>query len=71
MLENDLDRVADQMGEILAVFVGNSHEPNSSFGDSITITKDGWMAGVIRLQRLRDYVEGLAHAHRITERAQP
>jgi len=63
-MENDLDRIAMAIDNALAEIVGNSHEPHPSFGDSLTITKDGWIAGVIRLQRLRDYVEGLAQTHR-------
>lgn len=65
--KNDLDRIAGHIDDALAMFTGNSHEPHPSFGDSLTITKDGWIAGVIRLQRLRDYVEGLAQSHRETQ----
>lgn len=64
--ENDLDRIAKSIDDALAMFTGNSHEPHPAFGDSLTITKDGWIAGVIRLQRLRDYIEGLSQTHKET-----
>jgi hypothetical protein len=59
--ENDYDRIARAMDEALGAFTGNAHE--YSVGDSITMTKDGFIAGVIRFQRLRDYVEGLADVY--------
>ena len=67
-MENDLDRIAASIDDCLSEIVGNSHEPHPTWGDSLTITKDGWIAGVIRLQRLRDYVEGLAQTHRAASR---
>ena len=66
-MENDLDRIAASIDDALAMIVGNSHEPSPSCGDSLTITRDGWITGVIRLQRLRDYVEGLSQTHRATK----
>ena len=59
---NDYDRIAKMLDEALSAFTGNAHEFSDS--DSITMTKDGFIAGVIRCQRLRDYVEGLAEVHR-------
>jgi len=63
--ENDYDAIARCIDEALAAFTGNAHEPHEKNSDSITMTKDGFITGVIRLQRLRDSVEGLAAAHRI------
>jgi hypothetical protein len=61
---NDYDRIAQKIGEALAILVGNAHEPRNTNIDSITMTKDGFIIGIIRLQRLRDHIEGLAEAHR-------
>jgi hypothetical protein len=61
---NDYDEIADTIDEILAIFIGNTHE--RFVGDSITMTKDAFIKGVVRLQRLRDYIEGLAETHRAT-----
>lgn len=63
--ENDYDRIAAEIDRALAAFTGNAHEPIPSRSDSITMTKDGFIAGVIRFQRLRDWVEGLAETHRL------
>ena len=63
--ENDYDRIAGAIDEALAAFTGNAHEPCMDGGDSLTITKDGFITGVIRLQRLRNWVEGLAESHRL------
>lgn len=66
--ENDYDRIAKRVDEALAAFTGNAHEPPQSNSDSITMTRDGFITGVIRFQRLRDWVEGLADTHRATSR---
>lgn len=63
---NDYDSIAEAIDEALAAFTGNAHEPRKDGGDSITMTKDGFITGVIRFQRLRDWVEGLAETHRRT-----
>ncbi|KKM70528.1 hypothetical protein LCGC14_1439840 [marine sediment metagenome] len=63
--ENDLDRIEQDIGTALAAFIGNTHE--SFIGDSITMTKDGFIGGIIRLQRLRNHVKGLAESHRKTQ----
>ena len=60
----DYDRIAERMGDVLAELMGNAHEPRSDSGDSVMITKDGLLCAVIRLQRLRDWVEGLAESYR-------
>jgi len=66
--DNDYDRIARVMGEVLAAFTGNAHEPpKDNNSDSITMTKDGFITGIIRLQRLRDWVEGLARTHHETQ----
>lgn len=62
--DNDYDTIARMIDDALAAFTGNAHEPRPNGGDSITITKDGFITGVIRFQRLRDWVEGLAKSHR-------
>lgn len=63
---NDLDRIAQEIDAALAAFTGNAHEPSAgATSDSITMTKDGFITGVIRFQRLRDWVEGLAESHRL------
>ncbi len=64
-VKNDYDGVAEAIGRALAAFTGNAHEPSPGGIDAITMTKDGFITGVIRLQRLRDRVEGLAAAHRM------
>jgi len=62
---NDYDRIAIRIDEALAEFTGNAHAPDQSNGsDSITMTKNGFISGIVKLQRLRDHVEGLAIAHR-------
>lgn len=61
---NDYDGIAEDIADALAVFLGNAHEPRDPESDSITITKNGFLAGAIRLQRLRDRVHGLAEVHR-------
>jgi hypothetical protein len=60
--KNDYDRIAELLDEVLATFVGNTHE--AFHCDSITMTKEGFIRGVVRGQRLRDWVEGLAESHR-------
>lgn len=62
---NDYDTIARNIDEALAAFTGNANEPSrNNQSDSITMTKDGFITGVIRLQRLRDWVEALAESHR-------
>lgn len=62
---NDYDGIAEDIADALAAFLGSAHEPPPDFeSDRLTITKDGFLAGVIRLQRLFDRVDGLAEAHR-------
>ena len=51
--ENDYDTIARMIDEALAAFTGNAHEPSDSKSDSIMMTKDGFITGVVRLQRLR------------------
>lgn len=66
---SDYDTIAYKIDEAIAAFTGNAHEPCHN-SDSITMTKDGFIAGVIRFQRLRDWVEGLAETHRKGELAE-
>ena len=64
---NDYDRIAKAIVKALAALIGNAHEPPAGDNsNSITMTKDGFITGVIRLQRLRGWVDGLAEAHRST-----
>lgn len=60
---NDMDRIAGKITEAVNVLTGSSHEPHGD-SDSITVTKDGWIAAVIQLQRLRDWTSGLGETHR-------
>ncbi len=60
--ENDYDRIGKKIDDALAVLIGNAHE--AFIGDSITMTKEGFIIGVVRLQRLRNWVSGLAESHR-------
>ena len=62
--KNDFDRVAEMMREALAASTGNMHEPREARSNSITITKDGALTGLIRLQRAIDHCHGLAESHR-------
>jgi len=62
---NDYGRIARAIDEALAEFTGNAHAPTQNDGsDFITMTKNGFISGVVQFQRLRDRVEGLATAHR-------
>lgn len=62
MERNDYDRVANQVQEALATLVGNTHGPMVDT-DSVSVTKDGWIQGVVDVQRAADYCRGLAEAH--------
>ena len=63
--ENDFDRVANLVREGLATMLGHMHQPRRwDGGDSITITKDGALSGIIQLQRAIDYCHGLAESLR-------
>ena len=61
--ENDYDRIESLIQESLQTIIGNSHEPYGN-SDSITITKNGFISGVIKLQRLSDWVKGLSKTHK-------
>ena len=61
---NDYDRIALAVDKALSAFTGNAHEPSkNNNSDSITRTKNGFITGVIRLQRLRFWIEGLSKVH--------
>ena len=63
--QNDYDRLAAEMRAALSAFTGNMHEPpRGNESDSVTITKDGALTGIIRLQRAIDWCQGLADSHR-------
>lgn len=63
MAKNDFDRMAEKMDEVMQTLAGEAHEFTDN-GDSITITKDGFIRSVIRLQRLRNWCQGHADARR-------
>lgn len=60
---NDYDRIAADIDSIMYVFAGSTHEHWDKGGDSITITKEGFVKSIIRLVRLRNWVAGLAESH--------
>jgi len=64
--KNDFDTVAEMIDEVMAAFAGSAHEhrAHSNESDSITMTKEGFITGVIRLQRLRNFVHGHAETRR-------
>ncbi len=62
--ENDYDTIAKRIDEAMSAFTGNAHEPHQDSGNSITMTKDGFITGVIRLPRLWNWVEGLSATHK-------
>ncbi len=65
VVKNDYDRIALAIDKALTAFTGNAHEPpKNGISDSITMTKNGFITSIIRFQRLRDWVESLAEAHR-------
>lgn len=59
--ENDFDRIEKGIDQALSEFTRSAH--GTFVGDSLTMTKDGFIRGVIRLQRLRDWVSGLSVSH--------
>lgn len=63
-MRNDYDTLAEQMREALKEFSGNYHEPLEG-SDSVTITKDGLLRGINKLQRTIDWCQGLADSHRL------
>lgn len=67
--EIDLDVIAAKIGCVMEAFTRNAHEPHDPLSDSITITKDGYIAGIIRLARLQAWVEGLSEAHKNIKRS--
>ena len=61
--ENDYDRLAQELRKALAEITGNFHEPVGD-SDSVTITKDGLLRGISKLQRAINWCQGLADIHR-------
>jgi hypothetical protein len=73
---NDLRRIAERLHEILDHFVTNTHNPNACLttaypttkeSDSVTMTKNAWMATAIEIGRLAHWVNGLATTHERTK----
>lgn len=63
--KNDFDHIAESIDNGLRALLGSTHEPpRIDNGGSVTITKAGLLTGLIRLQRTRDWVAGLAESHR-------
>lgn len=50
----DYDAIAQKIDDALSELTGNAHEPHERNGDSLTMTKDAFITGIIRFQRLRD-----------------
>ncbi len=65
--QNDYDRISAKIDDALAQLTGNTFEPAASLGDTMMVDKDSYLSTVIRLQRLRDWVEGLAESHKNAE----
>lgn len=62
---NDLERISKDISGAVGVLLSNAHEIHAPYpADYLTITKDGFLTGLIRLQRLREWVDGLAKTHR-------
>lgn len=63
---SDLAQIAADIGRAIAVLTGNTHYVCKSGPevDSLTVTKDGFLNCLVRLQRLRDWVEGRAATNR-------
>ena len=62
MERNDYDRVANAAQDALITLLGNTQGPLVAT-DSVTVTKDGWISAVAKMQRAIDYSRGLAEAH--------
>lgn len=62
MERNDYDRVANEVQEALAILTGNTHGPLQDT-DSVTVTKDGWIRGVVGIQRAANWCRSLADTH--------
>lgn len=62
--ENDYDRIAMEVVGCIGLLLGNAHAPTYDDYNSMTITQTGFLKALIRLQRLNDWVEGLAESHR-------
>ena len=63
LVKNDFDRIAEKIDEIMEALAGNAHE-HIDESDSVTITKDGFIKSVVRIQRLRNWVQGHADTRR-------
>jgi len=65
---NDYDRAAEELQEIQNILLASAHptfleNPDLS-SDALSITKDGFLRAVIKLQRKIEHLQALAQAHR-------
>ena len=63
--ENDFDRIADQMQNALNELLGEIHPQWDEYSDSITITKEGALIGMVKMQRAINWCKGHCEARRI------
>ena len=63
---NDYDSIAHQIEKARQLLAENTHSPMNGqmSSDSVTTTKEGWIACQVELARLICWVKGLAEAHR-------
>lgn len=65
---NDYDRAAEELQEIQNILLASAHptflENPDLASDSLSITKDGFLVAVVRLQRKIQHLQGLADTHR-------
>jgi hypothetical protein len=60
--QTDLDRIAAGIAQASGLLIANTHAPGPS--DSVTVTKDGWIAATVELARLEAWVTGLSETHK-------
>jgi len=63
--ENDFDRFAVSIDEVMQALVGGTYEPSEPGLDHIMIDKNEYLRAVVRLQRLRNWIKGHAESHRM------
>ena len=69
--ETDLDRIDAEIRRIADVMAANTHAPTlDDISDSVTVTKNGWIATAVDLGRLAVWVAGLSATHKAS-RAEP
>ena len=63
---NDLDRIAESLGDCIAELTGNTFLPPDDF-HGVTVETKGYVTALVKMQRLRDWVEGLSETHKMYE----